>query len=96
MLETHRTDLIIIEAIAAMRSPPTVAEIDEQIKATTNEKFSEATIGRHLAGLLRIGRVRGEKCFREERLVTVWRLSKLEAEFGPGLFEHCSSKTTCD
>ncbi|MCS7466729.1 hypothetical protein NZK35_08745 [Stieleria sp. ICT_E10.1] len=75
MLETHRIDLQIIEAIESLRDGGTVVEIHRRINECGTDPLSIETVKRHLPGLVRMGRVRGVKAFRDERLVTVWTLS---------------------
>ncbi|QDV84963.1 hypothetical protein [Planctomycetes bacterium TBK1r] len=72
MLETHRIDLQIVEAIESLRGGGTVAEIHRRINEQSQETLSIDAVKRHLPGLVRLGRVRGIKAFSDERLVTIW------------------------
>ncbi|PAY17162.1 hypothetical protein CKO51_22900 [Rhodopirellula sp. SM50] len=72
MLETHRIDPQIIEAIESLRDGGTVVEIHRRINESGNDPLSIDAVKRHLPGLVRLGRVRGMKAFSDERMVTVW------------------------
>ena len=73
MLESHRIDVQIVEAIVTLRDGGTVADI--QSVTAELEPVSIDTIKRHIPGLVRLGVIRGENLFRDERLVTVWDLT---------------------
>ena len=72
MLETHRIDLQIGDAINSIRDGGTVVEIHRCINERGQDALSVDAVKRHLPGLVRLGRVRGVKSFRDERQVTVW------------------------
>ena len=72
MLEAHRIDLQITEAIESFGGGGTVLEIHRYINESGRDSLSIDAIKRHLPGLVRLGRVHGVKKFRDERLVTVW------------------------
>ncbi|QDV40864.1 hypothetical protein Enr13x_07000 [Stieleria neptunia] len=72
MLETHRIDLQIINAIESIGDGATIPEIHRRINETGADPLSIDAVKRHLPGLGRLCRVRGVQSFRDERLVTVW------------------------
>lgn len=76
MLETHRTDLRIVDAIQSNRDGGTVSEIHKQVCNQNDAEISLDAVKRHLPGLVRLGAIRGEKAFRDERMVTIWRLAE--------------------
>ena len=77
MLETHRMDLRIIAAAGTCEDGLTVSDIHKALGKDGDGVVSLGTIKRHLPGLMRLGRIRGEQAFRDEKIVTLWRSVKV-------------------
>lgn len=72
MLDSHRIDMRIIRAIKANRNGLTTNELHRELEDDGEGQISDTAIKRHLPGLLQMKCIRGIKCVREDRMVTVW------------------------
>ncbi|KAA5547005.1 helix-turn-helix domain-containing protein [Roseiconus nitratireducens] len=70
MLEVHRTDRRILQAID--RTGSTVGEIHSELKRKNIDSISRHTIRRHLPGLERLGLIARHAVTRNDRVVTAW------------------------
>lgn len=78
MLDTHRTDTRILEAIRHCRAGATVQEICEWIACNKLDPVSVDTVRRHMPGLIANSGVRKQPAFRQDRAVTVFFLKSGE------------------
>ena len=74
MLETHRLDARIVEAVRIHRNGMTSSEIQEYLNRRSNDPVSLCSIRRHLPGLVVLRVLRGEKAIRDKRWADVWKL----------------------
>jgi predicted transcriptional regulator len=79
MLETHRIDVLIVEAIAGTRNGATVDEIGRHIANVHTDALTRSAIERHLPGLRALGTLQRRTVTRQGRRVNVWSTTDNEA-----------------
>ena len=75
VLETHRIDKAIKDAIRTMQGGSTVAEISETIELRGIDRISVDVIKRHLRSLHTVGEIDRVASHRDNRAVFCWKIS---------------------